>query len=95
MSTTNEPTPKVGPCGSNIKKLGAGELDLKQATAPDRTSPFRKKLNEYGQKGRVIASVVGAFAEMPPDTYAIADHISSDLSLCLLLGVLVLTRASF
>ena len=58
----------------------AGELDLEQGTAPGSTGPFRKELNEYGQKGRVIAPVVGAFAEMSPDTYAIADLISSVLA---------------
>jgi hypothetical protein len=54
--------------------------DLEQGTAPGSTGPFRKELNEYGQKGRVIAPVVGAFAEMSPDTYAIADLISSVLA---------------
>jgi hypothetical protein len=58
----------------------AGELDLEQGTAPGGTGPFRKELNEYGKKGRVIAPVVGAFAEMFPDTYAIADLISSVLA---------------
>ena len=58
----------------------AGELDLEQGTAPGNTGPFEKELNEYGQKGRVIAPVVGAFAEMSPDTYAIADLISSVLA---------------
>jgi hypothetical protein len=38
---------------------------------------FQKKLNECGQKGRVIAPVVRAFAEMSPYTSAIADLISS------------------
>jgi hypothetical protein len=50
----------------------AGELDLEQGTAPGSTGPFRKELIEYRHKGRVIDPVVGAFAEMPPDTYAIA-----------------------
>jgi hypothetical protein len=58
----------------------AGELDLEQGTAPGSTCPFRKELNEYGQKGRVIAPAVGAFAEMSSDTYAIAGLISSVLS---------------
>jgi hypothetical protein len=58
----------------------AGELDLEQGTAPGSTGPFRKELDEYGQKGRVIAPVVGGFAEMSPDTYAIADLISSALA---------------
>ena len=58
----------------------AGELDIEQGTAPDDTGPFQKELNEYGQNGRVIAPVVGAFAEMSPDTYAIADLISSALA---------------
>ena len=58
----------------------AGELDIEQGTAPDDTGSFQKELNEYGQNGRVIAPVVGAFAEMSPDTYAIADLISSALA---------------
>ena len=32
------------------------------------------------EKGRVIAPVVGAFAEMSPDTYAIAGLVSSALA---------------
>jgi hypothetical protein len=39
-----------------------------------------KEFSKYGQKGRVIAPVVGAFAEMSRDTYAIADLISSVLA---------------
>jgi hypothetical protein len=69
----------------------AGELDLKQGTAPGGTGPFRKELNEYGQKGRVIASVglfsvrtffpvAEAFAEMFPGTLVIADLYSSALA---------------
>jgi hypothetical protein len=38
----------------------AGELDLEQGTEPGGTGLFRKELNEYGQKGRVITPVVGA-----------------------------------
>jgi hypothetical protein len=55
----------------------AWELDLEQGTVPGGTSPFRKELSEYGQKGKVIVSVVGAFAGMSPDTYAIAGLTSS------------------
>jgi hypothetical protein len=58
----------------------AGELDLEQGTAPGSTGPFQKELNEYSQKGRVIAPVVGAFAEMPLDNYTIADLVSSVLA---------------
>ena len=50
----------------------AGELNLEQGTAPGDTGSSRKELNEYGQKGRVIAPVAGGFAEMSPGTYAIA-----------------------
>jgi hypothetical protein len=42
--------------------------------------PFRKELNEYRQKVRVVAPVAGGFAEMPLDTYAIADLTSSVLA---------------
>ena len=58
----------------------ARELNLEQGTAPGDKGTFWKELNEYGQKGRVIAPVVGAFAEMPFDTYAIADLIFSVLA---------------
>jgi hypothetical protein len=46
----------------------AGGLDLEQGTAPGDAGPFQKELNEYGQKGRVIAPLLGAIAEMSPDT---------------------------
>ena len=58
----------------------AAEVDLESGTAPGDTEPFKRSLNEYGQKGRVIAPVVGAFAEMSPDIYAIPDLIASVLA---------------
>ena len=57
----------------------AKKLDLKLGTAADSAGPFEKELNQYGQKGRVVGPVVGAFAEMSPDTYAIADLVASVL----------------
>ena len=40
----------------------ATEVDLESGTAPGDTGPFKRLLNEYGQKGRAIAHMVGAFA---------------------------------
>jgi len=42
-------------------------------TALGDTRPFKKSLREYGQKGQVNAPVMGALAEISPDTNAIAD----------------------
>jgi hypothetical protein len=58
----------------------AAKLDEKLGTAAGSTGPFEKELNQYGQKGRVAGPVVGAFAEMSPDTYAIADLVASVLA---------------
>ena len=57
----------------------AGKLDEKLGTAAGSTGPIKKELSQYGQKGRVTGPVVGAFAEMSPDTYAIADLVASIL----------------
>ena len=35
----------------------AEEVDLESGTAPGDTGPFKRSLNDYGQKGRVIAPV--------------------------------------
>jgi hypothetical protein len=61
----------------------AGEFELEQGKAPGDKGPFQKpEKNSTGTagKGRVIAPVVGAFAEMSPDTYAIVDLILSVLA---------------
>ena len=58
----------------------AAKLDEKLGTAAGSAGPFEKELNQYGQKGRVAGPVVGAFEEMPPDTYAIADLAASVLA---------------
>ena len=58
----------------------AVNLDEKLGTAVGSTGPFKKELNQYGQKGRVAGPVVGAFAEMSLDTYAIADLVASVLA---------------
>ena len=60
--------------------MRAREIDLAQGTAPGETGPLKKKLDEYGQSGRVLAPVVGAFAEVSTDTYALVDLISSALA---------------
>jgi hypothetical protein len=41
---------------------------------------FKKELNAYSQKARLIAPVVGALIEMPLYIYAIADRVSSVLA---------------
>ena len=56
------------------------KLNGKPGTAAGSTGPFKKELNQYGQKGRVAGPVVGAFAEMSSDTYAIADLVASVLA---------------
>jgi hypothetical protein len=58
----------------------AVKLDENLGTAAGSTGPFKKELNQYGQKGRVAGPVVGAFAEMSSDTYAIADLVASVLA---------------
>ena len=58
----------------------AVKLDEKLGTTVGATGPFKKELNQYGQKGRVAGPVVGAFAEMPSGTYAIADLVASVLA---------------
>ena len=60
--------------------MRAREIDFAQGTAPGETGPLKKKLDEYGQSGRVLAPVVGAFAEVSTDTYALVDLISSVLA---------------
>ena len=82
-----EPTGKVGAVvlkrQTEVNKKyrkRAGELDAKQGSAPGVPGPFTKELNGYGQKGRVLVPVVGAFAEMSPDVYTIADLVSSALA---------------
>eukprot|EP00613_Pedinella_sp_CCMP2098_P064901 CAMPEP_0171984808 /NCGR_PEP_ID=MMETSP0993-20121228/274022_1 /TAXON_ID=483369 /ORGANISM="non described non described, Strain CCMP2098" /LENGTH=200 /DNA_ID=CAMNT_0012637645 /DNA_START=144 /DNA_END=743 /DNA_ORIENTATION=- len=47
----------------------AAEVDLESGTAPGDMGPFKRSLNGYGQKGSVIAFVVGGSAEMASDTY--------------------------
>jgi hypothetical protein len=65
----------------NVKyHMKARESGLEQGVASDDTGPFLKEPNKYGQKGRVIASAIGAFAEVSPDTNAIADFASSVLT---------------
>ena len=55
-------------------------IDTSQGTAAGTTGPFKSELNGYGQNGRVLAPVVGAFAEMSKDTYIITDLIASVLA---------------
>ena len=42
---------------------------------------FDAELNSYGQAGRVIGPVVGAFAEMPSDVHVIAKAVAEELAL--------------
>ena len=42
---------------------------------------FDAELNTYGQAGRVIGPVVGAFAEMPSDVHVIAKAVAEELAL--------------
>ena len=58
----------------------AEELDLKQGSVPGVPGPFTKELSEFGKNGRVLAPVVGAFAEMSPDVHTISELISSALA---------------
>jgi hypothetical protein len=53
----------------------AAKLDEKPGTAAASAGPFNKELNQYGQKGCVAGSVVGAFAEVSSDTYAMTRHL--------------------
>jgi hypothetical protein len=64
--------------GDNHKR--SAKLDGKLGTTAGSGGPFKKELNQYGQKGRVAGPVVGAFAEVSSDTYAIADLIASVLA---------------
>jgi hypothetical protein len=58
----------------------AEKLNLEQGAAPGDMGPLQKELNEYGKKGRVIAPVVEAFAEISPDAYTTAGLISPVLA---------------
>jgi hypothetical protein len=58
----------------------AAKLDEKPGTTAGPEGPFKKELNQYGQKGCVAGPVVGAFAEVPPDNYAIAGITASVLA---------------
>jgi hypothetical protein len=42
---------------------------------------FEAELSSYGQAGRVIGPVVGAFGEMPSDAHAIAKEVAGLLAL--------------
>jgi hypothetical protein len=56
------------------------KLDESLGTAAGATGPFAKELMQYGHGGRVLAPVIGAFAEMSPDTYAICDLAATVLA---------------
>jgi hypothetical protein len=55
-------------------------LDEKLGTIAGTTGPFAKELNGYGRKGRVVGPVVGAFAEVSPDTCATSGLVASVLA---------------
>ena len=42
--------------------------------------PFVTELKTFGRGGKVIIAVAGAFAEMPPDVYAIIDLVTTALT---------------
>ena len=44
---------------------------------PDEEGPFTKELKSYGDNGRVLIPVVGAFVEMSSDAHAIAELCAS------------------
>ena len=44
---------------------------------PNEEGPFTKELKSYGDNGRVLIPVVGAFAEMSSDAHAIAELCAS------------------
>ena len=44
---------------------------------PGEEGPFTKILKSYGEEGRVLIPVAGAFAEMSPDAHAIAELCAS------------------
>jgi len=46
---------------------------LEQGAAAGDTGPIREELDEYYQKGRVIAPVVGSLTEIPPGTLFVTD----------------------
>ena len=47
----------------------------------DMQDGFDAELNTYGQAGRVIGPVVGAFAEMSSDVHVIAKAVAEELAL--------------
>ena len=58
----------------------ARKLDAELGTPPETKGPFELELRTYGQDGRVIIPVVGAFGEMSSDVYAIIDLVASILT---------------
>jgi hypothetical protein len=51
------------------------------ARGGDMHGGFDAELNSYGQAGRVIGPVVGAFGEMPSDVHVIAKAVAEELAL--------------
>ena len=58
----------------------ARKLDEERGTIAGTSGSFAHELNQYGQNGRVVGPVVGAFAEVSPDIYAISDLVASVLA---------------
>ena len=64
--------------GASDYEKRARELDRQvPGHQPDEEGPFTKELKSYGDNGRVLIPVVGAFVEMSSDAHAIADLCAS------------------
>jgi len=64
--------------GANDYAKRAQELDRQiPGHQPDEEGPFTKELKSYGDNGRVLIPVVGAFVEMSPDAHAVAELCAS------------------
>ena len=64
--------------GANDYVKRAQELDRQiPGHQPDEEGPFTKELKSYGDNGRVLIPVVGAFVEMSPDAHAVAELCAS------------------
>ena len=58
----------------------ARRLDADLGTPPGAKGPFVTELETFGRGGKVIITVSGAFAEMPPDVYATIDLVATALT---------------
>ena len=64
--------------GANGYVKRARDLDRQiPGHQPDEEGPFTKELKSYGDNGRVLIPVAGAFVEMSSDAHAIAELCAS------------------